>query len=426
MAAGFTLMTTLGAMLAGWWPFFHTFFVIKASDYMWAGILLLPSVVSSALLVVVFLAPRRSATVAPMVAILGGLQIFLVLGWPVTPEAWMGASSGMMTRDGTAVIAICWLVFLSLLGAGLLWRARARPTQLAWLKVAAVLVGSILAGGGVVAYAVGQTQFDMCDSTSTSFSPPIPEVVRGNPQIRLGDKEVLSYQPQNAIVVATNTVITIVSPCQGQLQSIKSSLGDATTTLASGRVYASSGIFVAHRSTYYAVLLAVRPGIETIQFNALYGEARCAPPRPLTIIVTGDGLTSAMAPALAVVNRLLQLAYDGYPYGGHWPACAQFGESNCPLADALTARLTQLKNENYLTVACKGENYLMGAPVALSSPSEFTLNQRANGDVAVVIQRGVRPALTVVATQVGNAWLVLDLASGDGPMASVFSSAPNC
>jgi hypothetical protein len=71
------------------------------------------------------------------------------------------------------------------------------------------------------------------------------------------------------------------------------------------------------------------------------------------------------------------------------------------------------------------QNGLFIAPVVVSAiPS-------ADGSVTVVIHRQgsgdvVLPTLTAVMTDENGTWLAADLASGTGPVASVFSASPNC
>ena len=51
----------------------------------------------------------------------------------------------------------------------------------------------------------------------------------------------------------------------------------------------------------------------------------------------------------------------------------------------------------------------------------------SDGSVTVVIRRSpARANLTALMSLEGDAWLAADLASGNGPSASIFSAKPNC
>ena len=114
----------------------------------------------------------------------------------------------------------------------------------------------------------------------------------------------------------------------------------------------------------------------------------------------------------------------------HWVACSNSDNwAACPLADAVKQRLATLASQGFFGDAggC-GEEYLTGTQNGLdSAPAVVSATPSDDGKVSVVMSRAPsRPNLTAVMGLEGDAWLALDLASGTGPSASIFSTKPNC
>jgi predicted TIM-barrel enzyme len=75
-----------------------------------------------------------------------------------------------------------------------------------------------------------------------------------------------------------------------------------------------------------------------------------------------------------------------------------------------------------------GEDYITGTQNGLTTaPQVLSAVAETNGNVTVVIQRGPPPPnFTVTMSRENGHWVATDLASGSGPMASMFSTKPNC
>ena len=115
---------------------------------------------------------------------------------------------------------------------------------------------------------------------------------------------------------------------------------------------------------------------------------------------------------------------------GHWVACSNSDSwAACPLATPVKNRLAALTISGFFGDAggC-GEEYISGTQNGLSSaPKVVSAVAEGNGSVTVVIMRAPSlPNLTAVMSLEGDAWLASDLASGNGPAASIFSTKPNC
>ena len=114
----------------------------------------------------------------------------------------------------------------------------------------------------------------------------------------------------------------------------------------------------------------------------------------------------------------------------HWVACSNSDNwAACPLADAVKQRLADLTSQGFFgDVGGCGEEYISGTQNGLNSaPAVVSATPSDDGKVSVVMSRAPsRPNLTAVMGLEGDAWLALDLASGTGPSASIFSTKPNC
>ena len=99
------------------------------------------------------------------------------------------------------------------------------------------------------------------------------------------------------------------------------------------------------------------------------------------------------------------------------------------MAAAVKARLADLGSGGYFADfgGC-GEEYISGTQNGINNaPTVLSGVASGDGSVTVVIQRGAaRPNLTAVMAQEQGTWLATDLASGNGPTASLFSAKPNC
>jgi hypothetical protein len=116
-----------------------------------------------------------------------------------------------------------------------------------------------------------------------------------------------------------------------------------------------------------------------------------------------------------------------------WVPCSQQGAdfTRCPFADLVKTRLRNLSGSGFFGDGPPGkcgEDYITGTQNGLSTePKLLSSGANADGSVTVVIRRGPPPPdFTVTMKFDGSAWLAIDLASGTGPSASVFSVAPNC
>lgn len=226
------------------------------------------------------------------------------------------------------------------------------------------------------------------------------------------------------ITVTPSTLIHIAIACHGSTpaQSIAATAGGAVDILSSGYNH--------NRSAFDAVLSVNRPGVETIEFTRLSGEACCAPPPPLIVIVPGGDFTPSTLPAVLATLQFFGPSQDDSQI--HWQACTYiyvYRSGYCPLTTPVSTRLIQLVN--YIESAPCGEQYLSAAPFSSPDLPTFTflaVHLESNGNVTIVIQRPpARPDLTVTMTQqLDGTWLASDLASGTGPSSSIFSSPPNC
>lgn len=99
------------------------------------------------------------------------------------------------------------------------------------------------------------------------------------------------------------------------------------------------------------------------------------------------------------------------------------------LSPAVKARFGERASHGYFSDfgGC-GEDYLSGTQYGLDrAPVVLSAVAGSDGSVTVVIRRGSStPNLTAVMAEPNGAWLAIDLASGTGPNASIFSASPNC
>jgi len=103
--------------------------------------------------------------------------------------------------------------------------------------------------------------------------------------------------------------------------------------------------------------------------------------------------------------------------------------ADCPFSAAVIAGLDHLTSVGFGSDAMGcGEDYITGTQNGLNTaPQVLSAVANANGDVTVVIHRGLPPPnLTVTMTRENGRWVASDLASGSGPTASMFSAKPNC
>jgi hypothetical protein len=112
------------------------------------------------------------------------------------------------------------------------------------------------------------------------------------------------------------------------------------------------------------------------------------------------------------------------------PCSARAGNfADCPFSAAVIAGLNHLTSIGFGgdATGC-GEDYITGTQNGLNTaPQVLSAVADTNGNVTVVIQRGPPPPnFTVTMTRENGHWVALDLASGSGPTASMFSAKPNC
>lgn len=100
------------------------------------------------------------------------------------------------------------------------------------------------------------------------------------------------------------------------------------------------------------------------------------------------------------------------------------------LSQAVNARLAMLRSSGYFGDQACGVDYITGTQNGLTSaPKVVSTHINADGSATIVIQRSATPPpanLTAVMSYQNGVWLATDLASGDGPSASIFSAKPNC
>jgi hypothetical protein len=116
-----------------------------------------------------------------------------------------------------------------------------------------------------------------------------------------------------------------------------------------------------------------------------------------------------------------------------WSGCPQAAAdfAACPFSPTLVSRLQALSTSGYFSSTPPGvcaEDYITGTQNGLSQdPTVLSSTLNADGTVSVVIRRGLPPPdLTLTMSDTTGAWLAVDLASGAGASASVFSTHPNC
>jgi hypothetical protein len=151
-----------------------------------------------------------------------------------------------------------------------------------------------------------------------------------------------------------------------------------------------------------------------------------------SIAVTSSPTSSAIpaADVAAAEQAALHLFQADPSVSGHWNPCSNSNNwAACPLSTSIKTRLADLTSKGYFgDVGGCGEEYISGTQNGLNNaPMVLSGVASGNGGVTVVIQRGpAQPHLTAVMTKETGSWLASDLASGIGPMASIFSAKPNC
>jgi hypothetical protein len=170
-----------------------------------------------------------------------------------------------------------------------------------------------------------------------------------------------------------------------------------------------------------------------LALSALAVLAGCGAP---ATTAAGASPTSTASPTSDVAGARKAALTIFYAIPGQtpqvWVPCSQAAAdfAACPFSAAVKARLSELSRSYYFSSGGSGtcgEEYITGTQNGLNNePRVLSSVANARGSVTVVIHRGSPPDFTVTMTQEGGQWLALDLASGSGPNASVFSTKPNC
>ena len=141
---------------------------------------------------------------------------------------------------------------------------------------------------------------------------------------------------------------------------------------------------------------------------------------------TGGDVTAAVQSALGLFEKVPRNPQDtsaGYVW---LPA----SETASHLSPEVTARLDTLRSSGYFGASVCAEDYLTGTQNGLTAaPTVISAHGGTGGTVTVLIRRPATPRppdLTVVMALRNGPWLANDLASGDGPSASIFASKPHC
>jgi hypothetical protein len=146
---------------------------------------------------------------------------------------------------------------------------------------------------------------------------------------------------------------------------------------------------------------------------------------PSAATLSASDIAGAQLSALALFIKLPLNAGD--PSAGYvWTS----GPASMDhLSSEVKARLAALASTGYFSDGggC-GEDYLTGTQNGLfTEPSVVSSVGGADRRVAVEIKRGAMvPDLTALMANQGRAWVAVDLQSGSGPSASIFSTKPNC
>jgi len=184
----------------------------------------------------------------------------------------------------------------------------------------------------------------------------------------------------------------------------------------------TQGIFRAVLLSAAAVTLA-GCGAGIVRTTASSATTTVASPSPTPA-------SSAIANVTGAEQAALKL-FDADPsLSGHWTSCSNVNNwAACPMAASVKARLADLQSGFYFADSggC-GEDYISGTQNGFfNAPTVLSGVASGDGSVTVVIQREAgRPHLTAVMAQEQGTWLATDLASGNGPAASLFSAKPNC
>ena len=176
---------------------------------------------------------------------------------------------------------------------------------------------------------------------------------------------------------------------------------------------------------YVAIALAAMTLVALAGCGATSSATTSAPAASPVSSATPDVAAARLAAAAIIVP----IPGSNGVWGGCAQLAADFGA--CPFAPVLIARLKYLSSTGYFGDAPPGvcgEDYLTATQNGLFvAPQILSATAAANGSVTVVIDRGSpQPNFTATMDQVNGAWLAVDLASGTGPSASIFSARPNC
>ena len=140
---------------------------------------------------------------------------------------------------------------------------------------------------------------------------------------------------------------------------------------------------------------------------------------------TGE-VSEAVASALALFQKVPRNPQD--PAAGYvWVPVSQ---TSGHLSPEVMARLDALRSAGYFGAGGCAEDYLTGTQNGLTAaPTVISAHGDSGGTVTVLIRRPATPRppdLTVVMARRNGHWLATDLASGQGPTASIFTSKPHC
>jgi hypothetical protein len=164
-----------------------------------------------------------------------------------------------------------------------------------------------------------------------------------------------------------------------------------------------------------------------ILFSAVVILVGCSAPSATTSVASPTPIPSDVAGA---ERTALGLFVMDPTLPRHWVACSTSDNwAACPLADPVKERLTALTSKGFFAdVDGCGEEYISGTQNGLdSAPEVLSAVVGDDGSVTVVIRRAPsQPNLTAVMRLEGDVWVATDLASGNGPAASIFSAKPNC
>lgn len=149
-------------------------------------------------------------------------------------------------------------------------------------------------------------------------------------------------------------------------------------------------------------------------------------PSPTTSGPSSADVTAAVRSVLGLFEKIPRNPEQpsaGYMWG---PA----GDTAGHLSRDVVARLAALHSIGYFSERVCAADYFTGSQNLLqAAPTVVSAHGDPGGTVTVVIRRPVsppRPDLTLVMSRDNGVWLAIQLATGDGPSASIFAAKPNC